>query len=127
MTLTELLAAVQASGRSLSSNGTTITLGPGKQLPKAVLEGLRSHKPELLELLSQGEAQPAANDTPEGELVQAALKAFPGARMRWLSDVEHDAIGFRSEKSGVSRLTPRAQRVQMFTAHPLPPACEDEQ
>ncbi len=100
MTLTELLAAVNAAGRSLSSNGTTLTLGPGKPLPKAVLEGLREHKPELLELIGQAEPTPSATDTPEGvPLVAAAMQAFPGARARLLSDAEFDAIGFHDPKS----------------------------
>ena len=100
MTITEILAAVNASGRSLSSNGSTITLGPGKPLPKAVLEGLREHKPALLELLGQADAPPAESDTaiPHGvPFVAAVMRAFPGARApRWLSDAEHDAIGFRA-------------------------------
>lgn len=96
MTITELLAAVNASGRCLSSNGTTLTLSPGKPLPKAVLEGLREHKPVLLELLGQAEPTPAESDTPDGmPLVSAALRAFPGARARWLSQAEYDEIRFR--------------------------------
>jgi hypothetical protein len=96
MTITELLAAVNAAGRSLSSNGIAITLGPGKRLPEAVLEGLRKHKPELLELLRQAEPAPVENDTLEGlPLVAAAAKLFPGARVRWLSQAEYESIGFR--------------------------------
>ena len=121
MTIPELLAAVQASGRSISSDGTTITLGPGETLPKAVLDGLKAAKAELLEIIDHS---PVGNDTGHG-LIDAAMQAFPGARMRWLSDVEHDAIGFRSRKSAGECLTPRAQRVQLFRAHPLPPASEE--
>jgi hypothetical protein len=101
MTLTQLLAAVNAAGRSLSSNGSTLTLSPGKPLPKAVLEGLREHKPALLELLGQADAPPAESDTaiPHGvPFVAAVMRAFPGARApRWLSDADYNAIGFRSE------------------------------
>jgi len=123
MTLPELLAAVHASGRSISSDGTTITLGPGETLPKKVLDGLKASKAELLELIDH---KPIGNDTGH-ELIDAAMQAFPGARMRWLSDAEHDAIGFRSKKDDTKRLTPRAQRVQMLAAHPLPPAREESQ
>ena len=99
MTLTEILAAVNASGRSLSSSGSTITLGPGRPLQKAVLEGLREHKPALLEMLGQADAPPAENNTPDAEpFVAAVMKAFPGARARWLSDAEHDAIRSRDRK-----------------------------
>ena len=122
MKLPQLLAALQAAGRSIWSDGTTLTIGPGETLPKAVLDGLKAIKPELLELIDH---KPFRNDT-EHELIGAALQAFPGARVRWLSDVEHDAIGFRSKKSPGECLTPRAQRVQMFKAHPLPPASEEE-
>ena len=123
MTLLELLSAVQASGRSISSDGSTITLGPGETLPKAGLDGLKACKPELLALIDHS---PIGNDTGR-ELVDHASKAFPGARMRWLSDVEHDAIGFRSAKRADGCLTPRAQRVQSFIAHPLPSAREEGQ
>jgi type II secretory pathway component PulJ len=103
MTITEILAAVNAAGRSLSSNGTTITLSPGRPLPKAVLEGLREHKPALLELLGQADAPPAESDTaiPHGSpFVAAVMRAFPGAQApRWLSDAEHDAIGFRAREN----------------------------
>jgi hypothetical protein len=99
MTITEILAAVNAAGRSLSSNGTTLTLGPGKPLPKAVLDGLREHKPGLLELLSQAEPAPTENDTfEELPLVAAAVQLFPGARVRWLSQAEYESIGFREPK-----------------------------
>ena len=100
MTLTETIAAVHAAGRSISSNGTTLAIGPGKPLPQAVLEALRAHKPELLELLRQAKAAPAINDTPEGmPFVRAALQAFSGARVKWLSEADYNAIGFRSESS----------------------------
>ena len=123
MNLPKLLAAVHASGRSISSDGSTITLGPGETLPKAVLDGLKARKAELLELIDH---QPFKNDTGY-KLVDHASKAFPGARMRWLSDLERDAIGFRSAKRAGDLLTPRAQRVQRFRAHPLPSAREEEQ
>jgi len=99
MTITEILAAVNASGRSLSCNGTTLTLGPGRPLPKAVLEGLREHKPALLELLGQADAPPAENDTLDREpFASAVMRAFPGARARWLSDADYNAIGFRDRE-----------------------------
>jgi hypothetical protein len=107
MTITQLLAAVNASGRSLSSNGSTITLSPGKPLPKAVLEGLREHKPALLELLGQADAPPAENDTPHGEpFVSAVVRAFPGARARWLNDAEHDSLGFRKQNRLIEKRKP---------------------
>jgi hypothetical protein len=51
MTAEELLAEVQALGVAVHADGDVLRFRPGSAIPPTLVEELRAHKPELLELV----------------------------------------------------------------------------
>jgi len=46
-----LLRAVRLAGRDITSDGTKLTITPGPKLPEGLLEAIKQHREELVELL----------------------------------------------------------------------------
>jgi len=125
-----LLRAVRLAGRDITSDGTKLTITPGPKLPEGLLEAIKQHREELVELLVvdvahddsflptkkrgsfQWEGMNAADASP---LVAKAVAVF-GGRPRLLSDDEFRSLGFRSTREQRLDLTPGVK----WEAHPIP-------
>lgn len=59
----ELLAEVQALGVSVRADGDVLRFQPASSLPPKLVEELRAHKPELLELVSLRNWPKASRDS----------------------------------------------------------------
>ena len=115
----ETIRQLQFLGRSLTSDGEQLTVGAGGEIGQALAEAMRQHRDELIRIFKPSEAtaeraaiqwaerQPnpeadtalasAAADWRVAEasaFVTAAAKAFPGSRVRSLSQAEYDGFGF---------------------------------
>ncbi len=122
LTVIETIRALQYRGRSLSSDGKQLCVGPGEELGEELAGAVREHRDELIRIftppLSEAEAEREAirwADRPDNAEADAALaaagewwrdnafiahamQAFPGFRVRELSDAEYEAIGFREPR-----------------------------
>ena len=126
-----LLRAVRLAGRDITSDGTKLTITPGPKLPEGLLEAIKQHREELVELLVvdvvRDDLVPSSEETPcfsdgtelspadASPLVAKAVAVF-GGRPRLLSDDEFRSLGFRSTREQRLDLTPGVK----WEAHPIP-------
>jgi hypothetical protein len=122
LTVIETIRALQHRGRTISSDGKQLFVGPGQELGDELAGAVREHRDELIRICtpppSEAEAEREAirwadrpgNPEADASLAAAvqwwrdnafvahAMQAFPGARVRKLSDAEYEAIGFRGPR-----------------------------
>lgn len=116
----ETIRQLQFLGRKLSSDGKQLTVGDGGEIGAELMEAIKAHREALIaiftppadaaerEAIQWAERQP--NPEADAALTQAVAEwstgeasafitgiaeAFPGCRIRPLSQAEYDAIGFR--------------------------------
>jgi hypothetical protein len=121
-TVIETIRSLQHCGRVVSSDGKQLFVGPGQELGEELAAAVREHRDELIRIFtpppSEAEAEREAirwadrRDNTEADaalaaasewwranaLVAHAMQAFPGWRVRELSDAEYKAIGFREPR-----------------------------
>lgn len=119
----ETIRQLQFLGRALSSDGQQLTVGDGGEIGTELMEAIRSHRETLIRIFT-----PPAADSERGAIewaerkpnaeadaslaslvaelgsdaspfLTAAAKAFPGCRMRPLSQGEYEAIGFADSRA----------------------------
>jgi hypothetical protein len=120
----ETIRQLQFLGRTLASDGKQLTVSDGGELSPELMEAIRSHRDTLIgiftrpavdaerEAIQWAERQPnpeadkavaeAVAEWSSGEasaFITAAAKAFPGSRVRSLSQAEYDAIGFADSRA----------------------------
>ena len=119
----ETIRQLQCLGRSLSSDGEQLTVGDGGEIGTELMEAIRSHREALIRIFTPPAADPEreaiqwAERKPNAEadaslasmvaelgsdaspFLTAAAKAFPGCRMRPLSQAEYEAIGFADSRA----------------------------
>lgn len=119
----ETIRQLQFLGRSLSSDGKQLAVGDGGEISADLMEAIRCHREELIRLFTPPAGDPEreaiqwADRTPNAEadaslaafvaelgseaspFLTAAAKAFPGCRMRPLSQAEYEAIGFADSRA----------------------------
>ena len=122
LTVIETIRSLQHCGRAVSSDGIQLFVGPGEELGEELAGAVREHRDELIRIFtpppSESEAEREAicwadrkvNAEADSALATAvewwrdnafithATKAFPGSRVRTLSDAEYQAIGFREPR-----------------------------
>lgn len=116
----ETIRQLQFLGRKLSSDGKQLTVGDGGEISAELMEAIKTHRDTLVaiftppadaaerEAIQWAERQPNAEadaalaeavaDWSTGEasaFITGVGEAFPGSRIRPLSQAEYDAIGFR--------------------------------
>ena len=128
----ETIRQLQFLGRTLASDGKQLTVSDGSELSPELMEAIRSHRDTLIgiftrpagdaerEAIQWAERQPnpeadkalseAVADWSTGEasaFVTAAAKAFPGSRLRSLTQAEYDAIGFADSQAKQAATPPQ--------------------
>ena len=123
MSAVETIRELQLLGRTLTSDGHQLSVSDGSEISPSLMESMREHRDTLIRLFTLPEAvaerqaiqwaerrpNPEADDAlaaagaewvaPEASaFLTAAAKAFPGSRMRPLSQAEYDEIGFRDSR-----------------------------
>jgi hypothetical protein len=122
LTVIETIRSLQHRGRSLSSDGKQLFVGPGQELGDELAAAVREHRDELIRIFTPPPSEAQAEreaiqwadraDNPEADaalasavewwrdnaLVTHAMQKFPGSRVRLLSDDEYAAIGFRDPR-----------------------------
>ena len=82
MNAEELLAEVEALGVTVHREGDVLKLRPGSAVPPALVEELRAHKAELLELVDlRGWPEASRECVREFRLPEARLYPFLGSRV----------------------------------------------
>jgi hypothetical protein len=127
MSAEELLAEVDALGVTVRLDGDILRLRPGSAVPPGLVEALRAHKPELLELVLLRGWPEASRDAvrrfqvPEARLYPflgeaVATRQGPGRLLQVFSD--RAAVALDSDPGHVVYLLPSEVRPPGMAADP---------